>query len=260
MMSVPRAWGLCCALVAAVLLVLTPMPVVGQGIAVTVTLEQPTVKTVIAPAGQSGAPGVTIVYDFLLRNTTTAATSFSLALTTSPRWKASLLVSKAGKVGPLSPGQVITVPVAVTIPKNAVVGSTGSTTLAATSADKPRVSGQDTVTTTAVPSSGLILTMDDQQLARPGASVRYRATVTNGSDWAHRVTIWGRSLQDWPVTATAGSVTTVTIPAGQSVEVMFEVAVPVSAASTFEDALVVTVEVQGPESARLQAVGVTTIQ
>jgi len=238
---------------------------VGRGlaqpdIAVTVTLGRIEGDVLVAPADGTAAPDSTVVYLFRLQNLAPAAQTFSLKLTTSPRWRASLPQHPKSKTEVLAPTQVEIVPVAVVVPKRIEVGETGLATLTAMEEIKPKLKSEATVMTTVVAPAGLSLTLDATQLARAGDMVAYRGTIANEGEQPEQVTVSGESMHGWPVAIGGTAEASVIVPAGQSVEVIFEVAVPPEVATGTTDALIVTVETLGLPAGRLQAVGVTNVQ
>lgn len=139
-------------LILAALLCLSAAPLRGApAIQVTVTLLEVTGRMVIAPPGQRAPAGATIVYGFQVRNATTITQSFRLSIQGPPAWKIVLAHGHSGKAGPLAPGETTIVPVEVTIPKKASIGSVGVVTMTAVTTAKPQFEDYDSVTTTVVP-------------------------------------------------------------------------------------------------------------
>ena len=230
----------------------------AQRIGVTVTLDAASTKIVITPPNQSARPNTKVVYMFGVRNATGTMQTFQLSLTTSARWKATLPQNPKGKTPPLNPGQVASVPVEVTVPKTASIGSTGFTTLKATSMGKAKATGQGTVITTVVATLGLSLTLGEGKTARAGERVRYQARLVNETGRPQQVVVRGESGHGWRVTVNGENSTTVALPAGGSVGLMCQVAVPKDAESG-PDVVVVSAELVGSPETRAQGLAVTQI-
>ena len=231
----------------------------AQRIGVTVTLDAASTKIVLTPPNQSARPNTKVVYMFGVRNATGTVQTFQLSLTTSARWKATLPQNPKGRTPPLNPGQVASVPVEVTVPKNAALGSTGVTTLKATSMGKAKATDQGTVITTVVATLGLSLTLEARKTARAGERVRYRVSVTNETDRPRQVVVRGESGHGWRVTVNGENSTTVVLPAGGSAEVMCQVAAPKDAESG-PDVVVVSAEADYDPPLQTQSAGLTTVE
>ncbi len=168
--------------VAAAALVVAGAPAFGQpDIAVSVALELLPGTDVTAPTGEGAAPGDTRYYLFWVQNTGDLATSYKLTVTTESKWSAVLTQHPNKQIRTLQPGQIEIVPVAVIVPSNATVGSTGATTLTAAATAKPRPSDQDTVVTTVIPNSEIPRTVitPPGQSGAPGTTVVYDFQVKN---------------------------------------------------------------------------------
>jgi hypothetical protein len=167
-------------LMAAVALV-APLARAQQDVSVSVTLEVLPGVQVTAPAGQGAAAGDTVYYLFRVQNTGGLTTGHRLSLTASRGWTADLPLHGNKYVGPLPPGAQEIIPVAVTAPADASLGSTGSTSLAATAIEKPRPSDEDTVITTVVLDPGLpeTVTAPPGQSGPPGTAITYAFELRN---------------------------------------------------------------------------------
>lgn len=152
-----------------------------QDISVSVTLEVLPGVQVMAPAGQGASAGDTVYYLFRVQNTGGLTSGYRLSLSTSRGWTADLPLHRNKYAGPLPPGAEEIVPVAVTAPADASLGSTGSTTLAATATEKPRPSEEDTVVTTVVLDPGLpeTVTAPPGQSGPPGTAITYAFELRN---------------------------------------------------------------------------------
>jgi len=152
-----------------------------QGISITVELEVLPGASVTAPSGENGTPGETVYYLFWLQNTGDISATYRLSLDVAQKWSAVLPQHVNKQAGPLEPGAVEIVPVAVTIPSNAEIGSTGAATLTATANEKPRPSDYDTVVTTVVPEPELPRTVvaPPGQSGAPGEAFVYEFEVHN---------------------------------------------------------------------------------
>ncbi|HOJ31715.1 MAG TPA: hypothetical protein PLP13_06780 [bacterium] len=99
---------------------------------------------VFAPAEQTGNPGDTINYQFVVANYQSIDDTFDLVLTSSAGWQTSL---PDGNTINISAGNSAIVNATVTIPANALPGATDNLTLTVTSQTDQQVTNQDSVTT-----------------------------------------------------------------------------------------------------------------
>ena len=233
----------------------------AQEIQVTVKLAQIPAKMVIAPPGQSGAPGATVVYQFRVQNISSAVQSYRLTITSKPQsWKTFLPLHPNKRLGPLAAGQIAVVPVKVLIPTKAAVGSTEWTTLTATTVGRPAVTDQDSVITTVVPKSALALTAPSAVYASPGKTVRCRALVTYSGAQPCQVSVTGGSVNGWSVTAGGLGSASVAVPRGGTVEVILELTIPANAPPGGLDLLLVTAEAPGPPPLQSRAAVLVTVR
>lgn len=174
-------WCACIAMLIAAAGLLPPPARAQQDISVSVTLEVLPGVQVTAPAGQDASAGGIVYYLFRVQNTGGLSTGYRLSLTTSRGWTAALPQHRNKYVGPLPPGAEEIIPVAVTPPADAPLGSTGSTTLAATATEKPRPSDEDTVVTTVVLDPGLpeTVTAPPGQSGPRGTAITYAFELRN---------------------------------------------------------------------------------
>jgi len=223
---------------------------------VTTVVPQPELpRTVVAPPGQSGAPGATLVYEFQVRNVGVSDAVYRLRLFSSQKkWSCSLPAHTDGRVGPLAPDQVATVPVAVEIPMTATVGTTCDTTLRAIRLGRPRISDEDSVTTRVAAPSGLTLSLSGQQRAQVGDDTAvYGAAVTNNGGEPRQILLTARSTRGWPVEVAGRDSATVAVPPGKTIAVTLAVKIAEGQGGE-RDYLIVTVQTHGGAPVRLQAV------
>lgn len=233
----------------------------AQAIAVSVELELLPGVDVVAPAGESGAPGDTLYYLFRVQNTGNLTTSYALRVSTPSGWKSTLPLHSNSKINLLAPGAMETVPVAVTIASNATVGELGDTTLTATADEKPRPSDSATVTTTviAAPTPPEMVVAPPGQSGVPGQTIIYPFEVRNTGvvEAVFRLRVssslkWTTSLPNHPT----GRVGPLAPGASETVPV----AVEISSKAAVGDACETTLQVTRLGQPRLQdEASVTTI-
>ena len=204
----------------------------GEAIGVTVALQAQPGADVTAPTGESASPGGTVYYLFSVQNTGNFAASYSLALVCAPHWTATLPANPNKRLAILQPGQVASVPVAVSVWGAAPIGSTGDTTLTATANQSPRPSDSASVTTTVVPKSEAprIVTAPPAQSGTPGTAITYPFVVRNISVTKMAFRLRASSSRSW-ATSLPGHPTALTssLAPGQAETVPVRVVIPTSA-------------------------------
>jgi len=219
-----------------------------QDTVVTTVIPSPEIpRTVITPPGQSGAPGTTVVYDFQVKNIGVMEATYQLRVSSSLKWPTSLPNHPKGKLGPLAPDQVETVPVAVVIPSKAGIGAACDTTLTAIRLGRPKLTDEGTVRTVVVAPSSLSLAV--AEAARADGVWVYLATISNSGGQARQVRVAGVSLRGRQVTMDGEPDAVVAVPAGGTAEV--ELAVSMDSAG--RDYLIVSAEEAAAGTPRLQA-------
>ncbi len=232
-----------------------PRPSDYDTVITTVVAEPELPQTVVAPPGQSGAPGEVLVYEFEVRNVGASDAVYRLRLSSSQnKWTCYLPAHPDGRVGPLAPDQLEIVPLVVEIPVKAAVGTTCDTTLRAIRLARPRTSDEDSVTTTVIAPSGLVLSLSSEQTAQVGDNrAVYRAAVANSSGEARQVLLTARSTRGWRVEVDGRDSASVEIPPGETITVALVLQVPRGQRGE-RDYLIVTAQVEGGVPVRLQVV------
>ena len=232
-----------------------PRPSDYDTVITTVVAESELPQTVVAPPGQSGAPGEALVYEFEVRNVGVSDAVYRLRLSSSQKkWSCYLPAHPDGRVGPIAPDQVEIVPLVVEIPVQAAVGTTCDTTLRAIRLARPRTSDEDSVTTTVVAPSGLVLSLSSEQTAQAGDNtVVCRAAVANSSGEARQVLLTARSTRGWRVEVDGRDSASVEVPPGKTITVALVLKVPRGQRGE-RDYLIVTAQVEGGAPVRLQVV------
>jgi uncharacterized membrane protein/N-acetylneuraminic acid mutarotase len=206
----------------------------------------------LSPEGQEGAgmPGESVPYTLTLTNLGNITDTFTLSYTGN-LWEVSLSVMTATLE---ADGSAI-VNVEVSVPAEAMAGEMDEVTISATSQAEPGEQDSAVLTTTAEAVYALSLEPDSQAAsAAPGTVVEYLLTLTNEGNitdtfvLSYTGGLWEVSL---PVTTTL-------LGAGESVEVMVYVAIPLDAADGAMDVLTLTATSQGDMEASAQAVLTTT--
>jgi len=202
-----------------------PRPSDSDTVTTTVVAGPELPKMVTAPPAQSGPPRATITYQFQLKNVGVTTADFQVSVSSSPAWKTSMPLHSKGKAGPLAPGQVEIVPVAVQIPKAAAIGATCKTTLTAVCLVRPRTTGKDSVTTTVVAPSALAVNLAPEASGDPAVS-RWRVAISyEGAP--RKLRLVGQSLRGWQVTVNGQASVELAVPAAESAtELMVELRAP----------------------------------
>ena len=133
-----------------------------------------------ASSAQNGNPGAVVIYTFTLTNTGNSSDSYAISIT-GATWST---VANPTTVGPVAAGASATVQVQVTVPSNAVDGTSDTATVTATSQGDNTQSASSTATTTVQsgcqPIGGLNFTTSPTA-PRTGQSVQFTASVATGT-------------------------------------------------------------------------------
>lgn len=190
----------------------------------------------MANIAQAGAPGTSVIYALPIRNTGTITDAYTLAVSTN-RWP----TSAPAVVGPIAAGAILTAPVTVQIPTQALAFATDVATLQLTSQGDAQQGTVSTLTTTATPVSAVSVTVAvSGQAGAPAATVVYPLVVTNAGNITDTFTLAFRDNQ-WPTTlpTTVGP-----LAPGASVTLSVVVTIPAGATAAANDTVVVTVATQ----------------
>jgi hypothetical protein len=224
------------------------------------TINIPVTMTVAAPAfgvdvgpdqALSERPAKTVTYQVTVMNTSNGPEdTFDIEAVSGNGWT----TTAPATVGPLGPGESETIDVVVAIPSDAVPGDTDAAVLTATSQGDSGVSDSATLTTTVTGEYGVVITPPEAAATGlPGEMVTYTLSVMNTGDVTATFGItytgntWAVQLSD----------TSLEIGAGESVELLVSVSIPVAAENGDSDG--VTVSANGIGGATDSSVLTTTV-
>ncbi len=202
---------------------------------------------------KSGDPGTPVTYTLRLTNTGNAQDIFSLAYSGNV-WDVSLPVTQAM----LESGEGVDVIVHVTVPSNAAAGANDIVAITATSQGNSALSDASQLTTSANAVYGVLLNPPtDARSGDPGAMVTYTLRLTNTGNaqdifsLAYSGNVWDVSL---PVTQTV-------LEAGEGVDVIVHVTIPLTATNGMTDMASVTVTGTGcSNSSNLTTTAITEVE
>jgi hypothetical protein len=138
----------------------------------------PSPGVTILPESQSGVgrAGDTVVYSLVVSNSGNITDSYTLTRTNTLTWT-TVLAPLA--VGPLGPGQALTVTLETTIPEGTPDDVFSVATITATGSLSPTAQATATVTTTAGRLFDLLFTKDESAIVSPGDPISYTHRLTN---------------------------------------------------------------------------------
>jgi uncharacterized repeat protein (TIGR01451 family) len=192
----------------------------------------------------SGYPGDMVEYTLVVTNTGNAADNYNISIVSD--WPSTIPES----IGPLEPGDSISLPVEIEIPLSATPGDTGQATVTAASQHDPAQSASALLSTTALRRGPVIDPQTAALSALPGETVTYTFEVTNEGDLTDTYTLEITGA-DWVTTAPT---TTGELAPGASVLINVNVTIPLEALEGELDASVlhVTSEIPGTQPAIAQ--------
>ncbi len=143
---------------------------------------------------QTAIAGRTVAYPLTVRNSTSSARAFDLAVTNAPAWPTTL---SASSTGTLAVGATKVITASVAIPSGATPGSSAVATVQALASGTPSVSATATLTTYAVGETVLLSPASQSKSGPGGAEVSYLFSVTNrtGSTRTFDLAVGGNQ---WP--------------------------------------------------------------
>jgi uncharacterized repeat protein (TIGR01451 family) len=145
------------------------------------------------PSSQAIA-GRTVQYGLTVRNSTSSARAFDIALANAPAWPTTL---SAGSTGTLAVGATTIITASVAIPSSATPNSSATATVRVQAAGTPSISDTATLTTYAVGESVLLSPASQRKSGPGGSEVSYLFTLTNrtGSARSFNLAVSGNQ---WP--------------------------------------------------------------
>ena len=209
---------------------------------------------VIAPAGETAAPGATVTYPFLVQNLAATPQTISLSAISEHGWALSIEDASSNPISSvnLAGSGDATVYVRVTIPTGALDGAADRVTLTGAAGGE---SGADSTTTTvAVPPAPVVIAPPGG-LGEPGDTVTYPFVVKNPSSGAATIALSAVSAHGWSFTiqdALSNPITSVAMAGGDQVIVYVLVSIPMSAVDADTDLVTLTattVDGSGADSA-----------
>lgn len=209
-----------------------------------------------------GQAGETLVYDHIVRNTGNSTTTFDLSATSSRGWVTQVTGSTGTPLTDvtLAPGESSTVRVSVTIPAGTTDGARDTTTLRAVSQTSSTVIATATDTTVC---GRVTVTPDQSATMAPGQIITYTFNVTNNMAASQLYDLTTSSTLGWPaeVTDTNGAViSSVSLGAGESVQVCVKVQVPTDATIGAQDLTRLTATLRDDAAIKASATAATTAQ
>jgi uncharacterized membrane protein len=186
---------------------------------------------------QSDDPGETVTYTLQVRNTGNAQDTFDMSVSGNA-WATTPAPTS---VGPLAPGAMENVEVAVTIPADAQGGSTDMASVTVTSQGDGSKSASASLVTVARYVFGVrVAALTDAQSGEVGTAVTYTLRVTNTSNTAEVFDVATSGVWTTAVASTVGP-----LGVGASADLIVTMDVPVDANDGDTDVLTVTIASQG---------------
>jgi len=185
------------------------------------------VSVSISPSYENGPNGATLTYTVTATNTGNVSDNYSLTVSDNDNWGST--VSPTSLTVPA--GENRTATLSVTIPSNAIVGTSDTITVTATSRTDNTVNASDSCTAQATapalpPAAGVTMSISSSsQSGTPGTTLVYTMSITNtggatdtfdlgfsgGAGWSPSISLNSLTL----AAGTPGGVTlTVTVPSG----------------------------------------------
>ncbi len=182
-------------------------------------------------AAQSAMTGDVVTYTLSLANTSAITDTFDVTLG-SHAWT----TSAPAAVGPLPPGDSVSLLVEVQIPTGLSGGATDVVQVTATSRGDISKTASAQLTTTADVYGLSLRPAVDSRTALPGATVTYTLQLTNTSNTADTFDI-AAGAHTWPVNA---PISTGSLGPGDSAELIVTVEIPISAQDYQSETLVIS--------------------
>lgn len=196
------------------------------------------VELAATPTAQTGSAGSIVAYTLRVTNTGSVTDSFTLEA--SGAWTTTLSESNLT----LGAGQRADLTASVTIPPDAVGGTSQPSLVTIISQGKPTVTATQLLTTTVLPHYGMVLSPDEEAEGLPGDSVAYVVTLTNTGNLTDTFLLTLIEGQ-WPTTPPPASLT---LGRGASVSFTLHVQVPAGALHGASDLAMLTATSQGNPS------------
>lgn len=208
-------------------------------IAVTVTVREIVTGVLVqAPEAQSGYPGETLTYTFDVQNIGNEEDSYRLRATSSSGWRVRLPGGRV--IGPLAPGESVTVDVRITIPRRVPAGTEDQLTLTATSRTDTTIQDSGSVITTVNQVAGVRVRALTRRLqGRPGETLTHLFRIRNVGTGEDTFDLEAVSSRGWAVSLPQGS-TIGPLAAGERKSIPVEITIPTDAAPRTRDMLTLT--------------------
>jgi uncharacterized membrane protein len=202
------------------------------------------VSVSISPTPQSGLNGTTLTYTVTVTNTGNITDNYSLTVTDTAGWSPSVLPITLN----LSAGDSGDATLSVTVPSNAIVDTSDTITVEATSNTDNTVSGSDSCTAQATapalpPAAGVTISISpSSQRGTPGATLTYTATVNNTGTVPDNYSLTVTDNAGWSPSI---SPTSLSVSPSSSKNATLSVTIPDNAFVSSEDNITVTAVSQG---------------
>jgi uncharacterized membrane protein len=183
----------------------------------------------LLPPSQSGdgPAGDVVVYSLVVSNSGNITDSFTLTRTNTLTWTTLLTPTF---VGPLAPGQALTVTFETTIPPGTPDDTLSVATITATSGLSPTTQATAQITTTAGRAFSLLFSKDESATVRPGEVVSYTHRLVNTGARTDSFVFEVTPGLNWPVRVFPDTVQD--LGPGEGVTVTVRISVPRSTAAT----------------------------
>jgi len=189
----------------------------------------------ISPSYKSGIPCTTLSYTVTVKNLGYAEDTFDLTVTDNAGWGPTL---DNYTLGPIPPGENRTATLSVTVPDNAIVGTSDTVTVTATSKTDNTVSGSNSCIAQVTTFRGVNVSISPGYKSGPnGATLTYTATVNNTGTVPDNYSLTVTDNAGWSPSVLP---TTLNLSAGSSGDATLSVTVPDDAAELAQDNITVT--------------------
>ena len=202
-----------------------------------ITVRVPARRSVavsILPIDQSGLPGANLSYTVTVTNTGNATDNYALVASDDAGW--SPTISPSSLVLPAGENGIATL--SVTVPTDAIGGTSDNITVTATSNENALASGENTCVAHAMIVRGVDVSISPTDgSAQPESDILYTVTVANTGNAEDTYDLTPSDNADWSLDVTPGSLT---VPPFENRTATLSVTVPSNTPYCTEDNVTVT--------------------